>query len=75
MNSRNGKNLKTHSEQILIVDDELMPAVRLESLLEKLGYGMAGRAESGEEAVRMAEALTPDLVMMDIGNLQFKNGL
>jgi len=43
-----------------------MPAVRLESLLEKLGYGMAGRAESGEEAIQLAKALKPDLVMMDI---------
>ena len=53
-------------ERILIVEDELIVARDIENCLTKLGYSVAGVAASGEEAVRKADALLPDLVLMDI---------
>jgi PAS domain S-box-containing protein len=51
---------------ILIVEDENIIALDLESRLLGLGYRVVGIAASGLEAIRKAEALQPDLVTMDI---------
>jgi PAS domain S-box-containing protein len=51
---------------ILIVDDEILIATHLREYLESMGYSIAGTAQSGEEAVEMARALRPDLILMDI---------
>ena len=52
--------------RIMIVEDEVGTALVLEELLENMDYEVAGVAHSGEEAVDMAEGLTPDLILMDI---------
>jgi PAS domain S-box-containing protein len=54
------------SARILIVEDEVVVAVNLEARLPQLGYEVAGRTGDGREAVRMAEQIRPDLVLMDI---------
>ena len=51
---------------ILIVEDEAVVALDLERELGALGYDVAGRSPSGEEALELTEALRPDLVLMDI---------
>jgi PAS domain S-box-containing protein len=51
---------------LLIVDDEAIIATDLEDRLVGYGYEVAGIATSGEKAVRLAENLRPDLVIMDI---------
>ena len=51
---------------ILIVEDEQIVAVDLESVLQNLGYTVAGTAASGEEACSIAAETKPDLVVMDI---------
>lgn len=52
---------------ILIADDEPLAAERLQMLLARLsGVNLVGTAHDGESAVRMAEALSPDLVLLDI---------
>jgi len=51
---------------ILIVEDEAIIAADLAGKLRRLGYGVAGIAAGGEEAVRLAEELRPHLVLMDI---------
>lgn len=50
----------------LIVEDERIVALGLQTQLESLGYAIAGTAASGEAAVALAERLRPDLVLMDI---------
>jgi two-component system, response regulator PdtaR len=55
--------------RILIVEDEAIIAADLERRLSRLGCEVVGRVASGEEAVRLATALKPELVLMDI-NLQ-----
>ncbi len=51
---------------ILIVDDEIIIARELEARLQAMGYGVAGIAASGEEAVRLAVEAQPSLVLMDV---------
>lgn len=51
---------------ILVVDDEAIITMQLEERLSTLGYAVVGMAASGEDAVRKAQQLHPDLVLMDI---------
>ncbi|WP_353117154.1 response regulator [Nitratidesulfovibrio sp.] len=51
---------------IVIVDDEQIVALDIRRTLERLGYAVPAMAADGEEAVRMAGELRPDLVLMDI---------
>jgi len=51
---------------ILIVEDESIVAADLERKLKKIGYGVAGIASRGEQAVEMSLSLKPQLVLMDI---------
>ena len=52
--------------EILIVEDERITAEDIRLSLGGLGYAVTGMASSGEEAIRKAEELHPDLVLMDI---------
>jgi len=55
--------------RILIVEDEAIIAADLQRRLGRLGCEVVGMAASGEDAIRLAAALKPELVLMDI-NLQ-----
>jgi DNA-binding NarL/FixJ family response regulator len=53
--------------RLLIVDDEWMVRAMLRTIMD--GYPdieVVGEAEDGDEAVRQARALSPDVVLMDI---------
>ena len=52
--------------QIMVVEDERITAKDIQSALESAGYGVTGLVFSGEDAVRKAGELRPDLVLMDI---------
>ncbi|RMF02333.1 MAG: response regulator [Chloroflexi bacterium] len=52
--------------QILIVEDDPLVAVMIKGLLQKRGYVIAGHALDGEQAVELAQALRPDVILMDI---------
>ena len=51
---------------VLIVDDHPSFRASARSLLEADGYEIVGEAENGAAAVRAAEALHPDLVLLDV---------
>lgn len=51
---------------ILIVEDESIVAKDIQHSLKKLGYTVVGMCSNGEDAIRTAEEMTPDLVLMDI---------
>ena len=51
---------------ILIVEDESIIASVIASALSKFDYSVAANLTSGEEAVRAAIELKPDLILMDI---------
>lgn len=51
---------------ILVVEDETIVAKDIQCTLMRLGYKVPATATSGEEAVRKAGEIQPDLVVMDI---------
>jgi PAS domain S-box-containing protein len=53
--------------RILIVEDESLVANSIVSMLERLGYAVAGVAFSAQEAIEQTRDTQPDLVLMDIG--------
>lgn len=52
---------------ILIVEDERIVAMDIQNSLINLGYVIAGQADQGDNALKFAEELHPDLILMDIG--------
>jgi two-component system, chemotaxis family, chemotaxis protein CheY len=51
---------------VLIVDDAPFIREVLRQIIAKAGHTVVGEAENGEEAVRMALEMKPELVIMDI---------
>ena len=51
---------------VVIAEDEALIRLDLREMLEEEGYVVAGEAADGETAVRLAEELRPDLVIMDV---------
>jgi two-component system cell cycle sensor histidine kinase/response regulator CckA len=51
---------------ILVVEDEAIVAMDISVRLRALGYEVAGPASTGADALELAEATRPDLVLMDI---------
>jgi len=52
---------------ILIVDDETPMLELMSAMLQSFGHTVVARATSGEEAVRLARELRPDLIILDVG--------
>jgi len=52
--------------RILVAEDEELVALDIQSQLERLGYEVVAKVNSGEQACRQAEALRPDLALLDI---------
>jgi CheY-like chemotaxis protein len=52
--------------RVLIVEDEQIVVEDLRLRLTAMGHDVVGTAGSGEDAIRLAEEVRPDLVLMDI---------
>jgi signal transduction histidine kinase len=52
--------------KILIVEDELIAAANIARNLQKLGYDVTAKVNSGEKALLQVAENSPDLVLMDI---------
>jgi diguanylate cyclase (GGDEF)-like protein/PAS domain S-box-containing protein len=52
--------------RVLLVEDERIVATDIQRWLNRSGYSIVGTAESGDDALRLAGELLPDLVLMDI---------
>ena len=52
--------------RLLLADDHRMLRDSLRRSLEEHGFDVVGEAADGAEAVRLAQALTPDVVLMDV---------
>ncbi len=52
--------------RILIVEDEAIIAMEVESQLQGLGYEVTSIVDTGERAIQKAEVDQPDLILMDI---------
>jgi CheY-like chemotaxis protein len=53
-------------KRVLLVEDEVLIRRHLGVMMRKMGYTVAGETGTGEEAVKLAESLKPDLIVMDI---------
>lgn len=52
--------------KVMIVEDEAVSALFLRAMLERHGFEITASVDSGEDAMKMAQADAPDVVIMDI---------
>jgi PAS domain S-box-containing protein len=75
--NENGQDLglkdSTAKRRVLVVDDNVDAAESMAALLSMLGHEIR-TANDGEQAVELAQAFEPDLILMDIG-MPRMNGL
>ncbi len=62
-------------KKLLIVEDEGVTALEIQSKVEEWGYSVVDVVSSGEEAVRVALDKRPDLILMDIVLKEKLNGI
>ena len=61
--------------RVLIVEDDVLLSTVVEDALTYEGYAVVGTARSAEEAISMAVAHGPDLVLMDVRLLGNSDGI
>jgi two-component system, response regulator PdtaR len=52
--------------RVLIAEDEALIRLDLREMLEEEGFNVVGEAADGEQAIRLADELQPDLVICDV---------
>jgi DNA-binding NarL/FixJ family response regulator len=52
--------------RVMLVEDEVIVAWDIAETVKRLGYEIIGMADTAEQAVRLAEQLAPDVILMDI---------
>lgn len=53
-------------QNILIVEDEMIIALMLEQMINRIGHKVIDKVSSGEDAIQAALDYKPDLILMDI---------
>jgi AmiR/NasT family two-component response regulator len=61
-----GLDVARTRRRVLIAEDEALIRLDLREMLVEEGYDVVGEAGDGETALRLAEQLRPDLVILDI---------
>jgi two-component system, response regulator PdtaR len=52
--------------RVLLAEDEALIRLDLKEMLQEEGYDVVGEVGDGESAIRLAEQLRPDLVILDV---------
>ena len=66
LQTSNPKGREGIPKKILVVEDEFLEAMNIKEDLLLSGYEVPGVATNGEDAIRMATEVRPDLILMDI---------
>lgn len=62
-------------EKVLIIEDEVIIALRFSTYFKQSGYEITDSVTTGEEAILSAKKNTPDLIIADIGLAGEINGI
>jgi two-component system, response regulator PdtaR len=57
---------QTPQRRVLVAEDEALIRLDLVEMLREEGYEVVGQAADGEEAIKLAGELRPDLVILDV---------
>ncbi|TWP43503.1 response regulator [Lentzea tibetensis] len=57
---------KPAARRVLVAEDEALIRLDLVEMLREEGYEVAGEAADGDEAIKLATELRPDLVILDV---------
>lgn len=68
-------NFSQKTIEVLIVEDEMVLAIDMESSLEEMGYEVSGIESTAKDAIKHAEENLPDVVIMDIHLKGYESGL
>ncbi len=68
-------DVKDKSISVLIVEDEIIIAMEIETELQGRGFNVVGTAISSESVVDAAAILRPDVILMDIHIQDGKDGI
>jgi DNA-binding NarL/FixJ family response regulator len=72
---RRGRHEGSLAHQVLIVEDEFFVALDLETTLQRAGFEVVGVARNAADAVRLAEAHQPSVVVMDVRIVGERDGI
>ncbi len=61
--------------KVLIVEDEIIVAFDIESIIESLGYKVTDAVINYDEALNSVSNNTPDIILMDINVENSKDGI
>jgi DNA-binding NarL/FixJ family response regulator len=61
-----GDKRRDAAERILVVEDDFLVAMQMESALTEAGFEVAGIAATGEDAIELALSERPRLAVMDV---------
>ena len=54
------------SEQVMIVEDDLLLLMVEERLVNNLGFNVVAKASEGQQALRLFREINPDILLIDI---------
>ena len=57
---------KLNGARVLVAEDDFLVSEMIEGALADIGHTIIGKAKDGRQALKLAQELTPDVILMDI---------